>query len=163
MSEENMQTNKNLIPYAIVIAGVIVAGAVIFTGLYLKGGGFVSALEKAAEPAAVAQPEESAETPQYDTATLDKFAKCLAAKGMKFYGASWCSWCNKEKGLFGEAKDSLPYIECIDAKDQQTLIPACQTAGIQSFPTWQLPNGTKEPGFKTLEQLAQVSGCVIGE
>ena len=155
--------------YAVVVAGVVVAGAVVFTGLYLKGetlGGLKRALERAGEPAAVSQSAQSeaatSQAQQYDTATLDNFAKCLVAKGMKFYGASWCGWCKQEEDLFGDAKDSLPYVECIDENDQQKLTPACEAAGIQSFPTWQLPDGTKSPGFRTLEDLANLSGCTLG-
>lgn len=156
-----MQINitKNLTSFAIVIAGLVIAAAVVFTGIYLKSENSTASV---ARPEAE-QPAEEPVVPQYDTPVLEKFAKCLAEKGMKFYGASRCSWCKKEKDIFGEAKDSLPYVECVDAKDQQKLTPECQTAGIQSFPTWQLANGVKEPGFKTIEQLETASGCKIGQ
>ncbi|MEK7482337.1 MAG: hypothetical protein AAB620_00900 [Patescibacteria group bacterium] len=158
-----MQINisKNLTPFAIVIAALVVAGAVIFSGIYNKNEK-KSATDQGTEQVVAGEPELPAEVPQYDTATLKKFAECLTSKGMKFYGASWCSWCKKEKDSFGDAKGSLPYIECVDPQDQQKLTPECEKAGIQSFPTWQLPNGTKEAGFKTIDQLAATSGCEIG-
>jgi len=92
--------------------------------------------------------------------SLENFAKCLSEKGMKFYGAEWCSWCQKEKELFGEAVQYLPYVECVDEGSDE-LIAECQEAGISSFPTWQLPNGELVSGFKTLEELSELSGCSI--
>lgn len=92
--------------------------------------------------------------------SLENFAKCLSEKGMKFYGASWCSWCQKEKELFGEAVQYLPYVECtVEGSDELTA--ECQEAGITGFPTWQLPNDELISGFKTLEELSELSGCSI--
>lgn len=95
-----------------------------------------------------------------DQASLEVFAKCLDEKGMKFYGAYWCSWCNKEKELFGEAAQYLPYVECSDEETQEMLL-VCEEAGVTSFPTWGLPNGTNSSGFKELEELAELSGCSL--
>ena len=150
---------KNLIlSIAIIIAGLVIAGAIIYIN---QGKGI-----KESGPTAVVQPETSPaeeelkeETPPVG-ASLEAFAKCLNQKGMKFYGAYWCGWCNKQKELFGEAAQYLPYIECSD-KETGELTPECQTAGITGFPTWGLPDGTKYPGFKTLENLAELSGCQL--
>ncbi len=92
--------------------------------------------------------------------SLEDFAKCLTEKGMKFYGASGCSWCAKEKELFAEAVEYLPYVECVDEESGE-LITECQEAGISGFPTWKLPNGELISGFKTLEELSELSGCSI--
>ncbi len=92
--------------------------------------------------------------------SLENFAKCLTEKGMKFYGAEWCSWCKKENELFAEAVQYLPYIECVDEGSDE-LTAECQEAGISGFPTWQLPNGELVSGFKTLEELSELSGCSI--
>lgn len=32
----------------------------------------------------------------------DDFAKCLSEKGVKFYGAFWCSHCANQKAMFGK-------------------------------------------------------------
>ena len=98
-------------------------------------------------------------TPPEEPAALEGFAKCLTDSGVKFYGAFWCTWCNKEKELFGEAAQYLPYVECSDQETGE-MLPVCQEAGITSFPTWEF-NGEKSSGFKSLEQLAEMSGCVI--
>ncbi|MBU3982705.1 MAG: hypothetical protein KJ985_04330 [Proteobacteria bacterium] len=41
------------------------------------------------------------------------------------------------------------------------LIAECQEAGISGFPTWKIPNGELVSGFKTLEELSELSGCSI--
>lgn len=99
------------------------------------------------------------ESPAVDTVALESLAKCLTEKGFKFYGSSSCSWCNKEKELFGEAAQFLPYVECTSPDGQMTQ--ACKDANIESFPTWILPDGTQSSGFKTLEELSQLSGCSL--
>lgn len=98
--------------------------------------------------------------PESGPASLEDFAKCLAEKGMKFYGASSCGWCQKQKELFGEAVQYLPYVECADEGSDE-LIAECQEAGVRRFPTWRLPDGEMSPGFKTLEELSELSGCSI--
>ncbi len=87
------------------------------------------------------------------------FAQCLTSKGVKFYGSKNCGWCDKEKELLGESLQYINYIECIGDDGQPTK--TCQDAKIESFPTWQLPDGKMESGYKTLEQLAEVSGCSL--
>lgn len=103
-------------------------------------------------------PEESPNTEQIVTAS-ESFAKCLTEKDMKFYGSKTCSWCAKEKTLFGDSMQYVSYVECLGDDDQWTK--ECQDDGITSVPTWQLPDGTKESGYKTLEQLAEISGCSL--
>lgn len=166
MVGENTQ-NKNLMPYVIVISALIVAGAVIFTGVYLKGqeqglgSGLGEVLEEGAGPAAVVEQEpQEQQEPQYEAAIVEKFVQCLKDKGMKFYGAHWCGWCNKQKEELGQLGQELLYIECVD-QETGDMTQACQQAEITSFPTWVLPNGSKNPGYKPLDQLAQLSGCEL--
>ena len=100
------------------------------------------------------------ETAPEQGSSLENFAKCLSEKGMKFYGASWCSWCQKQKELFADALQYLSHVECVEEGSDE-LVPECQEAGISSFPTWRFPNGEMVPGFKTLEELSEISGCSI--
>ncbi len=159
MVDPNNVANKNLMPFAIVISALIVAGAVIFTGLYLKGGEI--GLEKAGEPAAVVKPGTlPEESPEFDTATLENFAQCLKDKGMKFFGAHWCGWCGKQREEVGPLGQELLYIECMDEETEQ-MTAECQQQGIQSFPTWILADGAKSPGYKPLQNLAELSGCEL--
>ena len=88
---------------------------------------------------------------------LEALAKCLSKKGAKLYGAYWCGWCNRQKEIFGEAAQHLPYIECSDRETRQ-MTPQCREAGITGLPTWEF-EGQKSSGFKSLEELARLSGC----
>jgi len=106
--------------------------------------------------------EESAQTTENTESTAvasEAFAKCLTEKGMKFYGSKSCSWCAKEKEAFGDALQYVDYVECVG--DDGNWAKVCQDAQITSVPTWQSPDGTKESGYKTLEQLAEMSGCSL--
>ena len=210
----NISNNKNLIPAAVVVAGILIAGAFVYVNFWPKN--LLSAqqaaekaivfinqnIEQGATAALVQVTEENNvykislkvnETPYESYITKDgkflfpsgidletftsqlpttevpeeqssavasaAFAQCLTDKGMKFYGSSNCSWCAKEKTLLGDSLQYINYIECTGDDGQTTK--ACQDANITSYPTWQLPNGRFEPGYKTLEQLAEVSGCTL--
>lgn len=84
-------------------------------------------------------------------------AEHLAAQNIKFYGAYWCSHCQRQKSNFGAAAAAkLPYIEC--ARDaQNTQRELCRTENIQMFPTWRI-NGKNVPGAKSLKELATITG-----
>ena len=90
---------------------------------------------------------------------LETLAKCLSEKGVKFYGASGCGYCKKQKEVFGEAAQYLPYIECVD-EETRKMTSQCQEAGIQSYPTWEF-FGEKKSGFKTPEELSQLADCPL--
>jgi len=104
--------------------------------------------------------EIEAETEPGQSSSSENFAKCLTEKGMKFYGVPGCGWCAKQKELFAEAIQYLSYVECVDEGSDE-LIAECQEAGITGFPTWKIPNGELVSGFKTLEELSELSGCSI--
>lgn len=145
---ENPQ-NKNLNPS--IIAALIVGAAIIgATMIYVNGPKVKTVAPATINPAATSS----------DDASLKGLAECLTQKGYKFYGASWCGWCKKEKEAFKTAAQYLPYVECIDPKTDQ-LTEECQKVGIEGFPTWISPDGAKESGFKTPEDLAAVSGCPL--
>ena len=83
-------------------------------------------------------------------------AEHLASIGAKKYGAWWCPHCHTQQALFGaEAFEKVTYVEC-DPEGQNTQTSACQAAGIQSFPTWEI-NGELYPGVQSLETLATIS------
>lgn len=90
---------------------------------------------------------------------LDGFAQCLTEKEAKFYGSKNCGWCGKQKELFGESLQYVNYIECIDPETDQWS-ELCREAGIDAVPTWEI-GGEMNPGFKTLEQLSELSGCPL--
>lgn len=86
-----------------------------------------------------------------------KLANCLKDKGAKFYGASWCPHCNHQRAAFGADAHLLPYVECSNPDGSQAK--ACIDAGITGYPTWVFPDGTKQPGELSMDQLKQRSGC----
>ena len=91
---------------------------------------------------------------------IKTLAQCLTDQGFKLYGAFWCGHCKDQKDMFGAAASLLNYVECStpDGNDQTEV---CQQAGIESYPTWEFPDGTKTPGVITLKQLITASGCPI--
>lgn len=91
---------------------------------------------------------------------LDTFASCLEESGTTFYGAFWCPHCQDQKAMFGNSERLLPYVECSTA-DRQSVTIACQKAGIQSYPTWEFPDNTRETGALSLARLAEKSGCEL--
>src|SRR3989344_6167124 len=84
---------------------------------------------------------------------LSAFAKCLAEREVTMYGASWCSHCQNQKAMFGNAFKYVKYVECTED------IKLCTEKNIQGFPTWIFPNGTKLVGEQSLLKLATESGC----
>lgn len=95
-----------------------------------------------------------------ENSNLDEFAVCLGEKGAKFYGASWCSFCNAQEELFGSSVELIPYVECA-IEGEQGQAKACQDANIQSYPTWVFADGSRESGVQSLEKLANVTGCAL--
>jgi hypothetical protein len=94
----------------------------------------------------------------------DTFAQCLKDKGTTFYGAFWCPHCQAQKKLFGTSVTFLPYVECStpDATGQTQI---CIDKKIQSYPTWELADGTRLPTENeagvTLETLSAKTGCML--
>lgn len=86
---------------------------------------------------------------------LDEFAQCLAEKEVTMYGAEWCPHCQNQKRMFGNSFAYVPYVEC----PQETSL--CIERGIEAYPTWIFPDGTKLVGEQELSALAEKSGCQL--
>ena len=87
-------------------------------------------------------------------------AQCIAQKGVKFYGAFWCTHCADQKAEFGAAAKDLPYVECSNPDHSQNA--ACNAAGVKNnYPTWIFPDGTVHEGGLSPETLSQMTGCSI--
>ncbi len=91
---------------------------------------------------------------------LDQFATCLKDKGVKFFGAFWCPHCKNQKKMFGNSAKLLPYVEC-STPDGKGQTPVCQENKIESYPTWEFSNGSRETGEVALEKLAEKSSCQL--
>jgi len=88
------------------------------------------------------------------TGQYDEFAQCLTEKGIKMYGTGWCSYCQKQKDLFGSSFKYIDFVDC-DRNKQE-----CLSAGVEGYPIWKM-TGENYPGLQQLSRLAQLSGCEL--
>ncbi len=91
---------------------------------------------------------------------LDGFAQCITDSGATFYGAFWCPHCQAQKRAFGSSVKLLPYVEC-SMPDGKTRTQACIDKNIESYPTWEFKDGSRETGEVPLEELATKTGCEL--
>jgi hypothetical protein len=89
---------------------------------------------------------------------MDAFAKCLASKQAKMYGAFWCPHCADQKEMFGRSFQYVPYVEC-GIKGSRDEAAPCAQAGIKHFPTWQFADGVRQEGALSLRALGEKTGC----
>jgi len=89
---------------------------------------------------------------------LDAFASCISDSGATFFGTFWCSYCQKQKTMFGVSAKLLPYKEC-STPDGEERLPVCTEAGIEGYPTWVFADGTRESGLISLERLSELTSC----
>lgn len=87
------------------------------------------------------------------SSALETFGQCLASKNIVMYGAAWCSHCQNEKKELGAGFKYITYVECPDN------IALCTEKGVEGYPTWILPDGTKLVGEQGIEGLAKATGC----
>ncbi len=91
---------------------------------------------------------------------FDGFAQCLSDSGAKFYGTFWCSHCQAQKKLFGNAKKYLPYVEC-STPDGSGQLDVCKEAGIEGYPTWVFADDSRLSGELPLKTLSEKTQCVL--
>lgn len=91
---------------------------------------------------------------------LDSFAQCLGEKGATFFGAFWCPHCQAQKKMFGASAKLLPYTEC-SLPDGKTRTQECIDKNIESYPTWEFADGSRETGEVPLATLAEKTGCEL--
>ena len=108
----------------------------------------------------VRQPGRNWEVHLYDSVDYRRFAHDLRRAGVKFYGAFWCPHCAEQKELFKTGVRSLPYVEC-STPDGNSQTAACQALGIQTYPTWVFPDGTRLTGVQQLSDLSLQAGIAI--
>jgi uncharacterized membrane protein len=80
-------------------------------------------------------------------------AQHLTQYGAKFYGASWCAECSRQKHRFGSAADELPYVECSPGGRNTPMTLTCSSAGVTVFPTWVI-DGRQHTGVLEPELLS---------
>jgi len=62
--------------------------------------------------------------------TNESFSRCITKSGWKFYGLKGCSWCEKQKLLFGKTFSRINFVDCGESRE------TCQGLGIDGYPTW---------------------------
>jgi hypothetical protein len=87
-------------------------------------------------------------------------AKCLTAKGVKFYGAFWCPHCQNQKKMFGDDIRYIDYVEC-DPKGENSKTEECLKAGVERYPSWFFPGQGITPGEQKPEELAVKANCEV--
>lgn len=99
--------------------------------------------------------EKPTEPGKYDT-----FATCLKERGAIFYGAFWCPHCRDQKTMFGKSASLLPYVEC-STPDGNGILAVCREKNIESYPTWDFADGSRQTGVIPLEMLAEKTACEL--
>ena len=75
------------------------------------------------------------------------------------YGADWCTHCEDQKKLFGDAFARINYVACAET-NETPQIDLCEQNGIEVYPTWVI-NGQSFRGVQSLADLGKASGCTI--
>ena len=91
---------------------------------------------------------------------FDAFAQCLKEKNTMFYGTFWCSYCQKQKKMFGKSVKYLPYTEC-STPDGRGQLPVCKEKELEGYPTWEFNDGSRLSGLISLTQLSEKTGCQL--
>ena len=81
----------------------------------------------------------------------DDLAQYLTEQGAIMYGTDWCPFCQEQKNIFGNSFRFINYVDCDRSR------AACNSAGVQSYPTW-VVNGERHTGVQSPERLAALSG-----
>jgi len=89
---------------------------------------------------------------------LRGLAERVADSGAVFYGASWCPHCQEQKALFGASQERLPYVECSPGGPRGPVASSCIGAGVQTYPTWVFPDGSRLTAVMSLQELADRVG-----
>jgi|WetSurMetagenome_2_1015567.scaffolds.fasta_scaffold251584_1 hypothetical protein len=90
-----------------------------------------------------------------------EIAKCMTEKGVKMYGAYWCSHCLEQKKLFGDDLRYVNYVEC-DPGGKDSKREECVAAGVKSYPTWFFPGQDLQVGVTDPVELAKKANCDVG-
>ena len=77
---------------------------------------------------------------------LDAFAKCLASKQAKMYGAYWCPHCADQKEMFESSFQYVPYVECGVPGSRDESSESAKTPESNIFPPGSLPTENARKG-----------------
>jgi hypothetical protein len=77
----------------------------------------------------------------------------LASLGAVMYTTGWCPKCKDQARMFGE--EAFSKIKTIDCEKD---VNVCADKGIHSYPTWEVPGQTLQPGVYPLQDFASMLG-----
>lgn len=130
--------SKQMLIFGVVVM-ILIIGIFFFDGFSFLGGG----------------------PPNIPKEKLDAFAQCLTQKGVKMYGAYWCSHCENQKKAFGSSWKYIVYVEC-SLPNNAGRTPICINEGVDAYPTWEI-SGKKRVGELSFDELSQYSGCPLNQ
>jgi len=96
----------------------------------------------------------------------NSFAQCLYERGVRMYGSATCSFCAKQRALFGDSFHYIQEIEC-DPRNPNPETERCIAKNILHTPTWILEDEMGNdihrfnPGVVSFEKLSEISGCEL--
>jgi arsenate reductase-like glutaredoxin family protein len=90
-------------------------------------------------------------------------AKCLADKGVKFYGSPKCYHCNKQKEMFEGSFERYLSSNFHNCKGSASEQAECSSKGTFPFPTWYEPSTNKKlvGPERNLETIAKAFNCTL--
>ena len=98
----------------------------------------------------------------------DTFAQCLTEKRLYMYGSISCSFCAKQRAMFGDSFQYVNEIEC-DPRNPNHEAQRCIEKNVERTPTWIFDDSEGgilyrfEPGVVSFEELSEISGCPLIE
>jgi uncharacterized membrane protein len=98
--------------------------------------------------------------------TYDEFAMCLTEKNFIMYGSQGCSFCARQRALFGSSFEFIHEIEC-DPRFENPQVELCVARAIEHTPTWIQEDASgnellrMKDGLQSLEELSAASGCAL--
>lgn len=152
-----METNLQKFALVVVIVMVISFG-LIFWASKTKAPNVTADGVQTMSSASNSSESSISSNPDWPADRVEKLAKFMTEKGMKMYGAYWCSHCNNQKRLFGDNSQYITFVEC-DPKGENQQAELCKSEGIEGYPTWKY-EGKAYEGEQDFDELAQIVGFV---
>jgi uncharacterized membrane protein len=149
----------------VIILAIIITAFLTMGSKKLKPGAIIAAIVLAAVAGWITYAIQSRNVPD---GTYSEFAQCLTDKNMIMYGSITCSFCAKQRALFGDAFKFATEIECDPrhSNDAEEL-NRCASKQISHTPTWILEDEEGndvfrfDAGVQTLKKLSEVSECPL--
>lgn len=146
--------NKKVALFLVVLIVVVVAGlGIVF---YTNGKNSAPSNQQSTQDSNSDVSGVTNEDSSHDAAWIEGLAKSLNEKGMVMYGAYWCSHCQAQKKMFGDAVQYIDYVEC-DPSGTNANPDECKANNVEGYPTW-IYQGKQYSGEQSLEKLAEIIG-----